>query len=371
MRPLAECRLPKRYSAGSGSGKIARARRLCGRALLAFSALICLQGCESFDTASGLQWSPDGRRLVMTRDTFDPSLLDGEDSPAAKPPPTAGEAAGHDGVWVFGGDGSPLGRVSERPGSVQWVGTGHLLVGSDYPSAESGPWDLVDLKGKRQAHIVPEAPEVVCWAVSPDGRYLAYVGEWDQDDSFRCSVVLYRLRDRCTVGRYDISLIGWTMAWSPDSRYVYGPAEDRGWRLDVVGGRLEEKTGLQFPSDPLGPADFAVNDGGQIVVPVDYHPTGGLDLIDWATGRQEQIAEGIFTGVAFGGDPNVFVCVKHTEEGQVRTVWLGRFRDGAWHLAELEGVEPAYAVMALSPDSKRLAYVAADGSVKVIDLPKQ
>jgi hypothetical protein len=184
-------------------------------------------------------------------------------------------------------------------------------------------------------------------------------------------VVLYRFRDRRTIGRYAISVSGRSMAWSPDSRYVYGPEGDRDWRLDVTTGRLEEKVrSLWFPDN----VDFAANDAGQLVVATaggqDVGP--GLNLIDWATGKEQWIAEGIFFHLAFGRNPNLFISAKYsTSPGDDSGVWLGRLRGGEWHLSRLNSAQASNGIVALSPDSKRLAYETRANKVEVVPIPDE
>jgi len=320
--------------------------------------------CQSAaDIMAGLQWNPSSDHLVVTRasDGFD--LLPAETDRRANP---------WDGVWILSSDGRVVRRISREPGFARWVGSGSLLVGSELSGVpvKDPSWELVDVTGRRMARVISELPEVDAWQVSPDGQYLAYVGSWPEGEALRCSVVLYRFGERRTVARYDTRLT-WRIAWSPDSRYLYGADDDRGWRVDVVGERLEytptSADAAFLPAD----ADFGVNDAGQIVVVVsEPDERAGLKVIDWATGAEEHIVEGVFSGVAFGRDPNVFVCVKHVVAGEIVRVWVGRLRDGAWRLSEVQGVDAPYAVIGLSPDSKRLAYIGPDGSVKVVSIPR-
>jgi len=315
---------------------------------------------------TGLKWSPSGERMVAVR----VAVKDGRrpfDILGAAPLVSAGaKADAWNGIWLFRKDGRQVRKVCTEPEVAQWVGDKHLLVvRSASPPAERVTWSLLDLRGKRIATIVAEAPEVLAWEVSPDGRYLAYIGSWPHEDAFRCATVLYRFRDRRTVGKYAISVVGWSMAWSPDSRYVYGPESDRDWRLDAPNGKLEEKVrSLRFPGD----ADFAVSNTGQLVVATEGPEGGGLNLIDWATGKEQWIAKGTFSDIAFGRDPNLFVCAKQTE-GRDEGVRLGRLHAREWTLSQLKSAPGG--VIALSHDSKRLAYVDAKGNVKVVPIPAE
>jgi len=159
------------------------------------------------------------------------------------------------------------------------------------------------------------------------------------------------------------------IAWSPNSRYAYGQQDDRDWRLDTAADRLQVKIReLSFPID----ADWAVNDAGQIVLASAGPEGGSLKLIDWETGKEQLLATGSFRSVMSGRDASLFVCAKMPENlsdaARGWEVWLGRLRGGAWCLSQVRGIYAPEALIALSPDSKRLAYVDTNDEVRVVPI---
>ena len=309
-----------------------------------------LQACWADYTS--LRWSPSQKRLLVTRAPFVSFSV--------------GKArTRRDGIWIFRGDGSPERRISRRTDLVpEWIGDERILVGTGALPSDGVTWDVLDLRGRRVAHIAPDpaAPEVWAWEVSPDGRYLVYVADPDGQGShpFHSSVYLYRTANRRIVGKYGLTEgPPWTIAWSPDSRYVYAPENDRDWCLDVAQGRLEEKVRAlpSYRADLPVDADFAVSTAGEIAV---CGRDTGLNVIDWATGRERQVAKGEFGGLAFGRDPALFVCAGPGG------VLLAKRLGSEWRLRPLRHACEPYD---LSPDSRKLAYVA-HGRLRILALPQ-
>lgn len=360
MRHLPARGSDRAYSDGSMARNTSRYRLLLLLASLVSIAVLCLRTAwgGSFDFTP-LQWSPDGRHLVRITGTGPADPLQCLAEFVSRKPKVRER---HYEIWLLRSDGSPLRRVSRQPDFPQWAGDKHLLLGREtLPAQGDLRWDLLDLRGRRVARIVPEAPKLLAWEVSPDGRYLAYVGHWPQN-GFECAVFLYQFSERRTVGRHDLGNFAWNISWSPDSRYLYIAGA---WRLDVALGRLEHKNKERLSI--AGFNDFAANDAGQMVAAV---ARVGLTSVDWETGEAGLIARGNFGAIAFGRDPEVFICGKWKGDAQTVEVWLGRLRDGAWQLSQLKGVRAPGAAIALSRDSKRFAYEAPDGSVKIREIPR-
>jgi hypothetical protein len=195
-------------SRATGAGRRAELRRSSWRlrASLLFAVATAVLGYASksgAEPSQELHWSPDGQYLAASM--WWPLKS---------------------GVTLFGPDGSPIRRVTEKDDWVQWVEGDRLLTGKVVLSGDES-WSLMDLEGKRLEVIWPDVTlrsrqlTTGVWRTSPDGRYLVYTCIYSPEGKSHYAVVLYRFSDhrsfRFSIGWWDGDS---TIVWSPDSRYA-------------------------------------------------------------------------------------------------------------------------------------------------------
>jgi len=234
----------------------------------------------------GLDWSPDGRRLVVvsTADSTEPDRDDrGPDDPPA--PDTRlidrlvyqsnGAGFVHDRftrLWlVDADDGSAerLTRGEHHDDDPRWSPDGRTIafVSDRHPNPDLG-WRtdvyLVDLRTKAVRRASPgrgrQAWGAPAW--SPDGRWIAAIGtrDWRRGVLSQSSVWRFRVRDGAAenlleAGDLEVAavmnsdLVGggdWRPFWMGEGRWVVFGAPVEGayelWRVEVEGRRVERLT---------------------------------------------------------------------------------------------------------------------------------
>ena len=202
-------------------------------------------------------WSPDGRQLAFTmRVPAEPRPLAQmprapEGATWAPPPRVIDQVVyrvdgagylepGFSHVFVVPADGgSPrqlTGGAFQHRGAPAWTPDGrHLIISANRnPGWELDPVDseLHEIEvatGAMRALTVRQGPDAAP-AVSPDGRYIAYLGFDDTRQSYQVSKLYLLERARGTVRELTATLdraIGEAI-WSADSRGVYVSYDDQG-----------------------------------------------------------------------------------------------------------------------------------------------
>jgi hypothetical protein len=327
-----------------------RAARAATVLVLAFcGAMTSAQSAVSLSGVTGLAWSPNDRHIVATRITvaykgrpFD--LLLGTPSPASK-----GAANARDGVWVFSRSGEVDHKVASRVANAGWTKRDRLLLGPERTTTAQPYWRVVDSGGQQVDTVLAVLSNVTAWRASPDGEYLAYVGYSRDPAAAALLAVAVQPTDRASPAKvFPVRALSPIIAWSPDSRFVYGGGDDGDWRLDVVRGRLDEKQRSLFAST----ADRAATSDGRLIV---ADTSGGISVVDWSSGTVTRVAEvGTFSDPVTCAAEGVFACVRHTDPRHAE-VWIGRVAGGHWALTRLGNVTVNGRDIALSHDGTRLA----------------
>lgn len=135
-------------------------------------------------------------------------------------------------------------------------------------------------------------------AVSPDGNYIAYVGNDDTGKSFQVSRLYVMSADgsdsRVLTADLDRSVTGFE--WDADSNGIYFSYDDHGIgyiaRTDLSGDRevLADRAGGLSYSRPYGGGDFSVANNDKVLYTVS-NPQRPADLALWEDGDSRQLTQ--------------------------------------------------------------------------------
>ncbi len=172
-------------------------------------------------------WSPDGREIAFLRPT----------------------RHGSDQIWVMNADGSgqrALTRFRTAPqlfGAVNlpafsWSPDGLTIVFSAFPTRQGGRRQLylLDVRSGGVSRLTRVATGATNPAWSPDGRWIAFVGDVAPDRIFLLSPRTHRVR--ALAARSGVPVAGLEIAWSPDSRWLAYNASGKLVAFDVRAKRF-------------------------------------------------------------------------------------------------------------------------------------
>jgi Tol biopolymer transport system component len=218
-------------------------------------------------------WTPDGRLVFDVVENDRESIwiadADGKNGQQLTPqdsdnssPQVSGDGryivftsrrAGFNQIWRMDIDGSNQMLLANAPGITQepqFAADGKTVVFRWYNEG-SAPMGMVSVEGGQVAGIdnLPGA-FTYFWAMSPDGKYVAYTKGGDTNDPMK---VIVRPVDSMTPKAVlDIRPI-WFFKWTPDSKYLFYQESQQGDRLATKVFQIDPDKGepkLMFTTEP-------------------------------------------------------------------------------------------------------------------------
>jgi len=309
---------------------------------------------------AAVRWSPAGSSLAALRVALKPGVILPSGDLFARGP----SADEWNGLWVFAETGDRARRVREGLlGDYGWAADGTLIVGNEEMlNGEPGArWLVVDLNGAMLREVAPATQFVTEYAVSPDGRFLAYLGS--QIGSARESERSLFVLDCATwqvVGQPTHVTVG-GLLWAPNGRSVYcglgaGPASVRLAAPTFVAER--SRANLRFPSHQA-----AVDNAGRVV----FADGTALYLTSWGSGKSRPIKRGDIYAPVFSNLGALAYGDRSDRNAAV--LWTGVLKDGILLARRRDRYHPVdFAVpIGWSLDGKNLACCDKDGSLRVVN----
>lgn len=249
-----------------------------------------------------------------------------------------------------------------------WTTRSELVIGYSGGSGdeETRGWRVFTVHGQQRGQILPirEVSRVGVWSLSPDGRYLAYVGV-RPGGSLDDLLVIQRLDDRRIIMRLPIDAYVDQLAWDTDPLRIAAVGGEFIWLCSIADEQAVTTRKIRRAQYYSGKIALR----GMIAVNFSYK---GLGLIPVGQPqRTRHLAIGsVLKGSFAPGSKELFALLMPADAGDATTTLLsvGRLSlpMGLHHLRQV--ARGPIADFCWSPDGKEIAYLTDTGRVEMLPI---